>query len=199
MRKLAAVLVVSGFVLVFGACPQGAVAEDIQDYWFTGEGVNQPSLEGSILPAEGPTADPIIEYDAVTGLMRVLSQGNWLVAIIVDGPALPTTFLLVTPTPPGFELNNRGGGSKWISTEFAGKLQAYDDFGGGKDGDFDLAMYVPGLGPDAFGVVEWGATPVVGEPGTSGFTTVTIVPEPATMALLGLGGMAMLTRKRRRR
>jgi hypothetical protein len=38
--------------------------------------------------------------------------------------------------------------------------------------------------------------PIRGGRGVSGFVEVTIVPEPATMALFGLGGMVIALRRR---
>jgi hypothetical protein len=78
--------------------------------------------------------------------------------------------------------------------------------------DLVIALYAMGLGAEDFGqgevgqqlgAVQWNAT-VWDETGTvatvvSGFTDVTIVPEPATMGLLVLGGLGVLARRRRRR
>jgi len=204
MRKLATVLMVSGFVLAFGACPQGAVADDVEDYWFDGQGVSDPSLDGAILPAEapaGPAAAPGIPdfiYDADSGLMRVVTNGMFITDLVV-------TYAVAVPDPssllaPILMDNGRGGMVAWSAVIFAGKFQAWDGMSNGQSGaGFDVAQFAPGLGAADFGLVEWGGLPVPGQPGTSGFEEVIIIPEPATMALLCFGGMAMLARKRRQR
>ncbi len=210
MRKLATVLMVSGLVLAFGSVPQSAKADDVEGYWFSGAGVSDPSLGGSILPAEAPTGDPQFIYDRGTGIMRTVTNGHFLTEIVVPGPGQDTPITdPVTPRDPswlpsmrlpaGVIVNGRFEIVVWDGTYFAGKFQAFDKLSEGADGEFVLAQWDVGLSASDFGPVEWGSLPVSGGTGINGLGVVQVegVPEPATMALLTIGGL-MLARKRRR-
>ena len=128
--------------------------------------------------------------------MVVHTNGMFITDIVVDGPETPTP-ISALPAAPG--LNGRTLFYGWSSSFFRGKFQAFEGFSNGLETDFDIAQFAAGLDAADFGPVEWGGLPVAGEPGVSGFETVIIVPEPATMALLSLGGLIVLARRRRRK
>jgi hypothetical protein len=93
------------------------------------------------------------------------------------------------PHPFGFQ--------SWDYQYFNGKLQYTDtgvNLGDGADaalGEYTLAVLELGLTEADFGEAEYGSTA-----GTQ-FTEVTIVPEPMTMSLLAVGGLAGVLRKKR--
>ena len=128
-------------------------------------------------PDPAAASDPIFYYDMATGLMKVMTNGNYVTDIVLAGPE-PETVLLGIGTP---RINYRGGVVLWQGgVYFAGKLQAYDAANNGMSGEFALAEYPPGLNADDFGLSEWGALPVVGQRGEGGFTTVTTTLVPGT-------------------
>jgi len=149
-----------------------------------------------IAAADADVTEPQFTYDVNTGVMRVIANGHFISDIVVPGlgveGGLPTSLL-----PEGQTFNSRGGLVLWSGDYFVNKFSAFDGTRSGMDGEYDLAQWDTGLTAADFGEVEWGGRPIVGQPGESGFADVTIVPEPATMALLALGGMVIALRRRR--
>ena len=146
-----------------------------------------------VLSYEG--ASPEFVYDADTGVMTVVPNGHFISDIVVHGIEADSG-LLPFPGP-----NSRGGFVLWEARNFRGKFQAFDGAVNGEDGDFDLAQFAPGLTAADFGQVEWAGWAVPNAPGGAdgGWADVTIIPEPATLALLSLGGIAIMARRRRRK
>ena len=143
--------------------------------------------------APGPLPDPKFIYDFTTGVMRVEANGHFLTEIVVNGNEGAS---LLSAIP--FQ-NTRGGFIIWMAQNFNGKFQAYDAASNGDSGNYDLAEFALGLDEDDFiDGVDWGSVPELGQPGGSGVSPVTIVPEPATLALLAIGGALALLRPKRR-
>ena len=183
---------------------------------------NNNFTEASAGPIAAASADsdgpmPQFIYDAATGIMTVQTNGHFLTDIVIPGPGdpdpvdgegntlprtddlFPKTLLPGHDAPGGVSFNSRSGVNIWNNKYFLGKFQAYDNNLQGTDGEFELSLWFTGLSEGDFGVVEWSSVPVPGETGVGGEGVVTVVPEPATMALLGLGGMIIMARRRRRK
>jgi len=122
--------------------------------------------------ANADLMDPIFQYDAVSGVMRVIPNGHFITDLVVTGPDAPSPVSLL---PTGLTYNSRGDWVVWMSSIYPGKFKAYDGMSNGQDNVFDLARYLPGLGPGHFSLVEWGGA-IAGGPGECGFAAVTIGP-----------------------
>ena len=143
--------------------------------------------------APGPLAEPKFIYNFTTGVMRVEANGHFLTEIVIEGNE-GVSLLDMIP----FQ-NTRGGFILWTAQNFNGKFQAYDAASNGDSGDFVLAEFATGLDENDFiDGVNWGSVPELGQPGESGFAEVSIIPEPATLALLLVGGGLTLLRRRNR-
>ena len=83
----------------------------------------------------------------------------------------------------------------WASAEFDGELEWTDPSAGGAalDGTFALGTLESGLNASDFGRVLY----FTNDRSDAQFATVQVVPEPATVAVLGLGGLMIATRRRR--
>ena len=177
VRWIAAVVLVGCFVAV--APTQGAVISELGDWDYV------------IQSSEGV---PAFQYHPGTGEMKVLND-EYLIGMMVPGP-VPLSVTL----PPGFvQDNGRGQPAYWNSQYFEGELNCWETmFNGQVLSDFVFATYELGLGAADFGKVEWSANPDPLLPGTGGFVDVIIIPEPGTMALLAIGGLGALVRRRRK-
>jgi hypothetical protein len=139
----------------------------------------------SVLPdgggGGGGGCNPDFVYDLTTGEMTVDTKGGSLLSWLIEGPEAASTAALP--------------GGSWWQDYFRGKEQWADSGLGGVSGSaVDVATYAPGLSAGDFGIVTYLDDTL----DTGGWTTVSVVPEPATLALLGLGGLALAAGRRRR-
>ena len=156
-----------------------------------------PQLELFALGAKPATVLVVDDSNLIRRrTVEALDKAGHTVLQAVDGQEALGDFL---PEFPLLRANSRGGFVWWTAQNFRNKFQAFDGGSNGQDLPFDLAQFPVGLGASDFGEVEWGGVPDLTGRGESGFADVTVLPEPATMSLLALGGMVVLARKRRRK
>lgn len=131
----------------------------------------------------------------------VIKQANLGVGLLTPGESITISF--------DFKESSGAGGVIFaeLFTEIAGGGVSKSEILGGAplfgSGSFSSRSFTTTLGPNVtggvtlqFGVVT-GADPGSFATGTFDNVSVTIVPEPSSIALLGLGSVALLARRRR--
>ena len=141
--------------------------------------------------AGSAAAAPLLSYDPSDGSMILETGGETVTSLFITGPQPVSVQLTGFVGPNG---SNGLQGDFWNSSYQGGALQIFDQFfdGTSETNPIDVATYATGLGALDFGFVEFG-TPTAPIQGA-----VSIIPEPASLALLGLGGLAMIARRRSR-
>ena len=158
-----------------------------------------------VLGGSPTNSHPIFAYYPDTGEMWVNANGHFMTIMIlelVEGLKDPSNLLSLDPTqndrePPEWTM--------WGFTIFEDTVndrttaQWWDGQMHGLRGDFKIGQYGTGLGEDDFGPVSWWAQMFPGAGGgEEGTMVVTVIPEPGTLALLGLGAVGVLLRRRTR-
>ena len=151
---------------------------------------------------------PIFFFDNATGQLTIDTQGLTLESFSIAGPSTDGHVGLPNDlTPPGVNtplfqgISMTGGGAggtdfmNWETTYFSGAMQAWDQFSAGVNsnnlGVMLFATYVgsvqlsdfPSLAVSYFSTEE-------------DIGTTDVTPEPATLGMLAVGGMALLRRKK---
>ena len=149
------------------------------------------NTDGNLDPSAADLPAPIFQYDPVSGLMTVVTNGHFLTEIVVPGTGertpgegtpeveLPRDPLLLPSSrmPVGSVYNSRGECTKWENPQyFSGKFKAFEKYSEGLDGEFPLAQWATGLTEADFGLVQWGSNPNPGFPGDQGTSEVTFSP-----------------------
>jgi len=129
----------------------------------------------------GNPAGGAIESDA--SLTTVGAGLTYTVSMLVNGPV----------TPVVLELLADGVALTPSSTVDPGAPYAWDEF----SRTYDAASLTGHLGESLTIRVGWGPDAVGTQSTLDMVSLEAVVPEPATMALLGLGGLALLRRRRR--
>jgi len=134
--------------------------------------------------------DPIafvFEYNYITGTMIVDFGANEVNSWLITGPQA-----ISIDKFGGIETYN-GTMSAWTQQYFQGKEQWIATFGAAEGGPHQIATYATGLTKADFpGYVPF--TLLSGGP--IGYSEVVVVPEPATMAMLAMGCLGMIIRRR---
>ena len=134
---------------------------------------------------------PMFVYDPATGLLNMdtnQSGTDKLVSFLVTSPKALEILKFKDGT---FDENNG-----WAQQYFNGKEQWIATFGSGVAGAWNIADFATGLDLSSFGTVEYGVRRADGS-GYTGFTAVTLVPEPSALGLIALAGLGVLRRRRR--
>jgi hypothetical protein len=142
-----------------------------------------------LLPPEVTDVADVV-YDPTTGELKLVVLQNQVEAALLITTADTN---IVSTSPENLPFYN-GILQAWTHTYFGGKMQFTDGtlgLGGAPAtvGEYVIAQLATGLTDADFGEVEYGSSA-----GTQ-FTTVTVIPEPASLALLGLGGLLVLRRR----
>ena len=135
---------------------------------------------------------PKVEYHIDTGLVLLDPDGLALATVTVDFPdGLTNTFFDNSPDNPLF-VEFGGLIPNWESGDVGEDIWGQSTIAEGYSGPMRCwAQISSGLASEDFlGVRYW---PVAAD---FAQTNVTVVPEPATVLLLGLGGLALLRKRR---
>lgn len=138
---------------------------------------------------------PIVEYHIDTGLVLLDADGLALTDALLDfRDSITNSFFDNSPDNPLFaeygglipnwESGDNGEsiwGESTIAEGYTGPLRPWAQISSGLDNEDFLGVRCHWVGGSAWDVVE---------------TNVTVVPEPATLFLLGFGGLALLTNRR---
>ena len=137
------------------------------------------SLASPVFAAPGDNlAD--FAYDPTTGAISVSPDGEsiWSMNFITDEDASSTNL----PT------------ALWSFADFGGSLEWTDQFAGAfpLTTDFELGTLATGLTAEDFGTVTYFTSADF----DTRFGVVEVIPEPSSLALLGLGGLLIARRRR---
>ena len=162
---------------------------------------------------------PIFAFDNATGELTIDTNGLTIESFSIAGPGtdghtgLPnqsTAYPLHTGAPPGVnspfnEMAGSGGGAggafpmNWFTNYFDSEMQSYDDFSFGVNSTpSGVMLYATYVGSVQFSDFPEPETAVSYFSTEEGLATapLTLVPEPATLGMLAVGGLALLRRKK---
>jgi hypothetical protein len=134
---------------------------------------------------------PLFVYDPGTGLLNMdtnQSGTDKLVSFLVTSPEALEILK--------FKDGTFDEGNGWAQQYFNGKEQWIATFGTGVAGAWNIADFATGLDLSSFGTVEYGVRRADGS-GFTGFTAVTLIPEPSALGLIALAGLGVLRRRRK--
>ena len=140
------------------------------------------------------------ETDALVGNIVPFTMFDWTLAPAGQspkGPYLPN--VAGGETVAGDVMATYDGKPWWIDIPSGTDLQAMNaPVGGGRDYGVtgDRRMFMGAWGYDTPGTYEWGDYMTDQYKAMMALTVHELIPEPATIALLGLGGLALLRKRR---
>lgn len=182
MKKL--IVLVGALALGLSAYGQGSIL-----FNNVGTGVNAPVLQvgGTAVPTGAAFTAELLAGATAGALTPVSGTATFAAPGVFLGSQRVLTGL-APASYPFFQVRvweNKGGTlTSYAAAVAAGNAQY------GQSTVFQLANTTAGLGNP-------GATPPIPAPALVGMTGFTLVPEPSTYALLGLGALALLIRRRK--